>query len=115
MGFSSLALTFVSILFRLAHLQSLNLAYNYFNSSQVPTSIRNFSRLRYLNLSHSSFSGEFPFEYIFSGEFPFEYIFSGNGATSIIHNWKFHWKEMYYSMASTDQTIEKDEKGPDIE
>ncbi|KAK9911020.1 hypothetical protein M0R45_034947 [Rubus argutus] len=49
-------------LFRLVHLQSLNLADNDFNYSQVPTSIRNFPKLRYLNLSYSVFSGLVPFE-----------------------------------------------------
>ncbi|KAL6125880.1 hypothetical protein ACLB2K_073931 [Fragaria x ananassa] len=49
-------------LFRLVHLQSLNLANNYFNYSQVPSAIRNSPRLRYLNLSDSVFSGEVPSE-----------------------------------------------------
>ncbi|KAM5548959.1 receptor-like protein 7 [Rosa sericea] len=48
--------------FSLVHLQSLNLADNDFNYSQIPTSIRNFPRLRYLNLSQSYFSGQVPSE-----------------------------------------------------
>ncbi|KAK9911013.1 hypothetical protein M0R45_034942 [Rubus argutus] len=51
-----------SSLFRLVHLQSLNLADNDFNFSQVPISIRNFQRLRYLNLSDSNFYGQVPSE-----------------------------------------------------
>ncbi|KAM5583375.1 hypothetical protein ABKV19_003329 [Rosa sericea] len=51
-----------SSLFRLVHLQRLNLANNYFNYSQIPSAIRNFPRLRYLNLSDSVFSGEVPSE-----------------------------------------------------
>ncbi|KAL6124516.1 hypothetical protein ACLB2K_077028 [Fragaria x ananassa] len=51
-----------SSLFRLVHLESLNLAYNDFNSSQIPPTIRNFPRLRYLNFSYSHFSGQVPFE-----------------------------------------------------
>ncbi|XP_062000076.1 receptor-like protein 6 [Rosa rugosa] len=51
-----------SSLFRLVHLQRLNLANNYFNYSQIPSAIRNFPRLRYLNLSNSIFSGEVPYE-----------------------------------------------------
>ncbi|PRQ23621.1 putative leucine-rich repeat-containing, plant-type, leucine-rich repeat domain, L [Rosa chinensis] len=47
-------------LFGLVHLQSLNLTDNDFNYSQIPTNIRNFSRLRYLNLSHAYFSGRVP-------------------------------------------------------
>ncbi|KAM5554359.1 hypothetical protein ABKV19_022634 [Rosa sericea] len=47
-------------LFSLVHLQHLNLADNHFNFSQIPTSIRNFPRLRYLNLSLSVFSGHVP-------------------------------------------------------
>ncbi|KAM5554361.1 receptor-like protein 6 [Rosa sericea] len=49
-------------LFSLVHLQRLNLADNHFNFSQIPTSIRNFPRLRYLNLSYSVFSGHVPSE-----------------------------------------------------
>ncbi|XP_061999175.1 receptor-like protein 49 [Rosa rugosa] len=49
-------------LFSLVHLQRLNLADNHFNLSQIPTSIRNFPRLRYLNLSVSVFSGHVPSE-----------------------------------------------------
>ncbi|PRQ56715.1 putative leucine-rich repeat-containing, plant-type, leucine-rich repeat domain, L [Rosa chinensis] len=49
-------------LFNLVHLQHLNLADNAFDLSQVPTSIRNFPRLRYLNLSYSVFSGHVPSE-----------------------------------------------------
>lgn len=51
-----------SSLFHLAHLQSLNLANNHFNYSRVPSAIRNFPRLRYLNLSDLIFSGEVPSE-----------------------------------------------------
>lgn len=51
-----------SSLFRLVHLQRLDLADNHFNYSQIPTSIRNFPRLTYLDLSASVFSGRVPFE-----------------------------------------------------
>ncbi|XP_062167436.1 receptor-like protein 6 [Alnus glutinosa] len=47
-----------SSLFQLVHLQSLNLADNHFNSSRIPTGIRQLSRLRDLNLSISVFSGQ---------------------------------------------------------
>ncbi|XP_062000138.1 receptor-like protein 20 isoform X2 [Rosa rugosa] len=49
-----------SSLFRLVHLQRLNLADNHFNYSQIPTSIRNFPRLTHLDLSASVFSGPVP-------------------------------------------------------
>nr|XP_011469225.1 PREDICTED: receptor-like protein kinase 2 [Fragaria vesca subsp. vesca] len=51
-----------SSIFRLVHLESLNLANNDFNSSQIPPTIRNFPRLRYLNFSYSGFSGRVPSE-----------------------------------------------------
>ncbi|XP_040363700.1 receptor-like protein 7 isoform X1 [Rosa chinensis] len=47
-------------LFSLVHLQSLNLADNNFIYSQIPISIRNFPKLRYLNLSRAYFSGRVP-------------------------------------------------------
>ena len=49
-------------LFRLVHLQRLNLAHNHFNYSQIPSQVGNLSRLTYLNLSSSVFSGQIPFE-----------------------------------------------------
>jgi Leucine-rich repeat (LRR) protein len=51
-----------SSLFRLVHLQSLNLADNDFNYSQIPSQVGNLSRLTYLNLSFSMFYGQIPFE-----------------------------------------------------
>ena len=51
-----------STLFRLVHLQSLNLAYNNFNYSQIPPEVGNLMKLTYLNLSSSMFSGQIPFE-----------------------------------------------------
>jgi Leucine-rich repeat (LRR) protein len=45
-------------LFQLVHLQSLNLAYNHFNFSPIPTAFRQLSRLTNLNLSRSAFSGQ---------------------------------------------------------
>ncbi|KAL3738588.1 hypothetical protein ACJRO7_020029 [Eucalyptus globulus] len=47
-------------LFRLLHLESLNLAFNDFNSSSIPYGFGNLSRLQYLNLSGSKFSGKVP-------------------------------------------------------
>ena len=51
-----------SSLFRLVHLQSLNLAYNNFNYSQIPSQLGNLSRLTHLNLCSSYFSGQIPLE-----------------------------------------------------
>ncbi|KAJ4717598.1 putative Leucine-rich receptor-like kinase family protein [Melia azedarach] len=45
-------------LFHLVHLKWLNLAYNDFNFSEIPSAIKNLSELSYLNLSGSSFSGK---------------------------------------------------------
>jgi Asp-tRNA(Asn)/Glu-tRNA(Gln) amidotransferase C subunit len=49
-------------LFRLLQLQSLNLADNRFNHSQIPIEVGNLSRLTYLNLSYSVFAGQIPSE-----------------------------------------------------
>jgi Leucine-rich repeat (LRR) protein len=49
-------------LFRLLQLQRLNLADNRFNHSQIPIEVGNLSRLTYLNLSSSAFSGQVPSE-----------------------------------------------------
>uniref|UniRef100_A0A7N2MLL5 Leucine-rich repeat-containing N-terminal plant-type domain-containing protein n=1 Tax=Quercus lobata TaxID=97700 RepID=A0A7N2MLL5_QUELO len=51
-----------SFLFHLPHLQHLNLAYNYFNHSPISFAFGQLSRLRYLNLSYSMFSGQVPYE-----------------------------------------------------
>ncbi|XP_048131594.1 receptor-like protein 7 [Rhodamnia argentea] len=47
-------------LFRLLHLESLNLAFNDFNASSIPHGFGNLSKLHYLNLSYSEFSGKVP-------------------------------------------------------
>ncbi|XVE90652.1 hypothetical protein DITRI_Ditri20bG0094300 [Diplodiscus trichospermus] len=49
-------------LFHLVHLQTLNLAYNDFNNSVIPSALSNLWMLTYLNLSHSVFSGQIPSE-----------------------------------------------------
>jgi hypothetical protein len=51
-----------SSLFRLVHLQRLNIAHNLFFPSSIPPQVRNLSRLTHLNLSFSNFSGEIPLE-----------------------------------------------------
>jgi Leucine-rich repeat (LRR) protein len=51
-----------SSLFRLVHLQRLNLANNHFNYSHIPSQVRDLSRLTHLNLSSSVFSGQIPLE-----------------------------------------------------
>ncbi|GLT38594.1 hypothetical protein SLA2020_128330 [Shorea laevis] len=47
-----------SSLFQLIHLQHLNLAFNNFNYSMVPSALANLTNLTYLNLSNSFFSGQ---------------------------------------------------------
>ncbi|KAK9265899.1 hypothetical protein L1049_012452 [Liquidambar formosana] len=49
-----------SSLFRLVHLQKLSLADNNFNYSQIPSVFGHLSRLTYINLSYSEFSGQIP-------------------------------------------------------
>ncbi|KAK2359358.1 receptor protein [Trifolium repens] len=49
-----------SSLFRLVHLQNLDLSDNDFNYSRIPPKIGELSQLRYLNLSLSLFFGEIP-------------------------------------------------------
>ncbi|CAN4094600.1 unnamed protein product [Withania somnifera] len=51
-----------SSLFQLRHLQTLNLAYNYFYPSSVPSGIGHLRNLRHLNLSNAYFQGEIPTE-----------------------------------------------------
>ncbi|XP_039166873.1 receptor-like protein 50 [Eucalyptus grandis] len=51
-----------SSLFRLEFLQSLNLAFNDFNSMMIPLGLANLSRLAYLNLSNAGFTGHIPGE-----------------------------------------------------
>ncbi|XWS57236.1 hypothetical protein CRYUN_Cryun09bG0156900 [Craigia yunnanensis] len=51
-----------SSLFHLVHLQMLNLAYNDFNYSVIPSALGNLSMLTHLNLSNSVFSGQIPSE-----------------------------------------------------
>ncbi|MBA0784493.1 hypothetical protein Gotri_024888, partial [Gossypium trilobum] len=48
-------------LFRLRHLQQLNLAYNSFKS-KFPSGFENLANLRYLNLSNAGFTGQIPVE-----------------------------------------------------
>ncbi|EOY12096.1 Receptor like protein 6, putative [Theobroma cacao] len=49
-----------SSLFNLSHLQKLNLAFNYFDSSKVSSKFGGFASLVYLNLSGSRFAGQVP-------------------------------------------------------
>ncbi|KOM46442.1 hypothetical protein LR48_Vigan07g014600 [Vigna angularis] len=49
-----------STLFSLSHMQSLNLAFNDFSKSQIPSTIGEFGSLTHLNLSCSNFEGEIP-------------------------------------------------------
>ncbi|XP_062078843.1 receptor-like protein 35 [Humulus lupulus] len=51
-----------SSLFSLSQLHRLNLAYNNFTLSNIPSSFAQLSRLTHLNLSHSFFSGQVPSE-----------------------------------------------------
>nr|XP_048330779.1 receptor-like protein 7 [Ziziphus jujuba var. spinosa] len=51
-----------STLFNLVHLQTLNLAGNNFNYSEIPVSVGQLMSLTYLNLSGSAFSGQIPKE-----------------------------------------------------
>ncbi|KAK0584701.1 hypothetical protein LWI29_017397 [Acer saccharum] len=47
-------------LFGLQHLQSLDLAYNRCNASQIPSRLANLTNLTYLNLSNAGFVGQIP-------------------------------------------------------
>ncbi|KAI9184989.1 hypothetical protein LWI28_003147 [Acer negundo] len=49
-------------LFLLFRLQKLNLAFNFFNSSHIPSDFVTFPSLTHLNLSSSYFSGQVPFQ-----------------------------------------------------
>ncbi|KAG6402270.1 hypothetical protein SASPL_139147 [Salvia splendens] len=54
-----------SSLFKLMHLQKLNLAYNKFNLSPIPKGIHNLTYLILLNLSFAGFGGQVPVELSF--------------------------------------------------
>ncbi|KAL1542427.1 receptor-like protein 7 [Salvia divinorum] len=54
-----------SSLFKLMHLQKLNLAYNKFNLSPISKGIRNLTYLTHLNLSFAGFGGQVPLELSF--------------------------------------------------
>ncbi|TYI74741.1 hypothetical protein E1A91_D07G224900v1, partial [Gossypium mustelinum] len=49
-------------LFQLHHLRRLNLSYNNFNHSEIPSAIGNLTRLSRLDLSWSGFTGQIPYE-----------------------------------------------------
>ncbi|KAK8654034.1 hypothetical protein V6N13_128014 [Hibiscus sabdariffa] len=53
-----------SSLFQLHHLRRLNLSENCFNGSEIPPAIGNLSGLFQLDLSHSVFSGQIPYEIV---------------------------------------------------
>jgi Leucine-rich repeat (LRR) protein len=70
-----------SSLFRLVHLQSLNLSYNDFNGSHIPSQVRDLSRLIDLDLRLSNFSGQIPSEisqlsHLSSLDLSYNYMFS---------------------------------------
>ncbi|GLU19585.1 hypothetical protein SLE2022_358280 [Rubroshorea leprosula] len=56
------SINFNSSLFHLIHLQHLNLAFNDFNYSKIPSAFSNLTSLTYLNLSNSFFVGQIPSE-----------------------------------------------------
>ncbi|KAL5740351.1 hypothetical protein ACOSQ2_029531 [Xanthoceras sorbifolium] len=47
-------------LFGLQYLQRLNLAFNSFNATQIPSRLANLTNLTYLNLSNAGFAGQIP-------------------------------------------------------
>nr|XP_017251058.1 PREDICTED: receptor-like protein 12 [Daucus carota subsp. sativus] len=49
-----------SSLYQFRYLQKLNLAYNNFNSTEIPAGLFNLSSLTYLNLSYCGFAGQIP-------------------------------------------------------
>ncbi|KAK3404327.1 hypothetical protein EUGRSUZ_K00636, partial [Eucalyptus grandis] len=51
-----------STLFQLAHLERLNLSFNHFNYSQIPSRVGDLPRLTHLDVSFSVFSGQVPSE-----------------------------------------------------
>ncbi|KAI3675115.1 hypothetical protein L1987_84699 [Smallanthus sonchifolius] len=51
-----------STLFKLVHLQMLNLSMNNFVESQIPSEIARLKQLRSLDLSYSGFNGQIPYE-----------------------------------------------------
>lgn len=51
-----------SPLFSLKYLRSLNLAFNMFNATEIPSRLGNLTNLTYLNISYAGFAGQIPVE-----------------------------------------------------
>lgn len=58
--FPSLTGNMSASLFKLQHLQYLDLSYNHFSGNQIPSFIANLSKLRHLNLTSTLLTGEIP-------------------------------------------------------
>ncbi|XP_059663768.1 receptor-like protein 7 [Cornus florida] len=99
-----------STLFRLVHLQTLNLADNYFNESQIPSAIGLLSRLTYLNLSFSIFAGQNPLEISSLTKLTFLDLSRNStellkpGLTSLVQN-VTGLKELYLSGVNMSSTV----------
>ncbi|KAK8676751.1 hypothetical protein V6N13_142318 [Hibiscus sabdariffa] len=92
---SSLYGTFPSnaTLFLLPHLQKLNLAFNYFEDSEMPSEFGRFASLVDLNLSQTSFKGRFPAQVSHLSKLAsldltgnYELILEQNTVEGLVHN-----------------------------
>ncbi|KAL2334871.1 hypothetical protein Fmac_016084 [Flemingia macrophylla] len=73
-----------STLFRISHLQSLNLAFNNFSGSHLSSLFGGFSSLTYLNLANTNFEGEIP---------PQISYLSKLASLDLSYNYNLKWKE----------------------
>lgn len=99
-----------SSLFSLDHLQRLNLAFNDFNFSQIPSEFGKLSRLTHLNLSYSKFSRDIPSEVsllinLVSLDLSGNYLFSRSITMQILVQYMTNLKELHLDEVNFNSAV----------